>query len=51
MNDVMSVVSSARKTDRINMKDITSMMIDDFIELHGDRVLKTTQLSWVGSEN
>lgn len=40
MNDVMSIVSSARKTDRINMKDITSLMIDDFIELHGDRVFK-----------
>lgn len=40
MNDVMSIVSSARKTDRINMKDITSIMIDDFLELHGDRVFK-----------
>ncbi|MCC5889107.1 MAG: acetyl-CoA carboxylase carboxyltransferase subunit alpha [Alkalibacterium sp.] len=38
MSRVMEVVSLARKTDRINMKDITAHVIDDFIELHGDRV-------------
>lgn len=38
MSNVMDIVSLARKTDRINMKDITAHVIEDFIELHGDRV-------------
>ncbi|GAA0357800.1 acetyl-CoA carboxylase carboxyl transferase subunit alpha [Alkalibacterium iburiense] len=40
MTDAMTIVSLARRTDRINMKDITSLLIDDFIELHGDRSYK-----------
>lgn len=40
MTDAMTIVSLARRTDRINMKDITSIMIEDFIELHGDRSYK-----------
>lgn len=38
MSRVMDIVALARKTDRINMIDITTHVIDDFIELHGDRV-------------
>lgn len=40
MSNVMDTVSLARKTDRLNIQDITSLMIDDFIELHGDRQYK-----------
>lgn len=40
MSNVMDTVSLARKTDRLNIQDITSIMIDDFIELHGDRLYK-----------
>lgn len=36
----MDTVSLARKTDRLSIQDITSDMIEDFIELHGDRLYK-----------
>lgn len=40
MTKVMETVALARKTDRINIRDITSIMIEDFIELHGDRLYR-----------
>ncbi|EXJ24164.1 Acetyl-coenzyme A carboxyl transferase alpha chain [Alkalibacterium sp. AK22] len=40
MTNVMDTVALARKTDRISIRDITSIMIDDFIELHGDRLYR-----------
>lgn len=36
----MESVTQARKIDRLSMKDITSQLIDNFIELHGDRLYK-----------
>lgn len=40
MSNVMDTVSLARKTDRLNIQDITSNMIEGFLELHGDRLYK-----------
>lgn len=40
MSKAMEIVTQARKTDRLSMKDITSQLIDGFIELHGDRLYK-----------
>lgn len=40
MSDAMKTVSMARKLDRINMVDIVTHLMDDFFELHGDRLYK-----------
>lgn len=40
MSDAMKTVSMARKIDRINMYDIVTHLMDDFFELHGDRLYK-----------
>lgn len=40
MSNAMESVTQARKIDRLSMKDITSQLIDNFIELHGDRLYK-----------
>ena len=40
MTEAMDIVSLARKTDRINMHDITTTLVEGFMELHGDRFYK-----------
>ena len=39
----MEMVKEARKTDRLSMSEIATDMIEDFIELHGDRLYKDDQ--------
>lgn len=38
MEKAIEIVEQARKTSRLNTKDIISAIFDDFIELHGDRM-------------
>lgn len=38
MGKAIEIVEKARKTSRLNTKDIISAIFDDFIELHGDRM-------------
>lgn len=40
MSNAMEIVNQARKLDRLSMKDITSQLVEGFIELHGDRLYK-----------
>lgn len=40
MSNATEIVAQARKIDRLNMTDITTLLVDDFIELHGDRLYK-----------
>lgn len=40
MSNATEIVAQARKIDRLNMDDITTHLVDDFIELHGDRLYK-----------
>ncbi|MER2063007.1 MAG: acetyl-CoA carboxylase carboxyl transferase subunit alpha [Alkalibacterium sp.] len=40
MTKAMDIVNQARKTDRLSMKDITSGIVEGFLELHGDRLYK-----------
>lgn len=40
MSNATEVVAQARKINRLNMTDITTHLLEDFIELHGDRVYK-----------
>jgi len=40
MSKAMDIVNQARKTDRLSMKDITTELVEGFIELHGDRLYK-----------
>ncbi|GEK90928.1 acetyl-CoA carboxylase carboxyl transferase subunit alpha [Alkalibacterium kapii] len=43
MSNAMEIVKQARQTDRLSMKEITTEMIEGFIELHGDRLYKDDQ--------
>lgn len=43
MSEAMEMVKEARKTDRLSMSEIATDMIEDFIELHGDRLYKDDQ--------
>ncbi|OJF92494.1 acetyl-CoA carboxylase carboxyltransferase subunit alpha [Alkalibacterium sp. 20] len=40
MSNAMEIVNQARKLDRLSMKDITTQLVEGFIELHGDRLYK-----------
>ncbi|MFO8069829.1 MAG: acetyl-CoA carboxylase carboxyl transferase subunit alpha [Alkalibacterium sp.] len=40
MSNAMDIVNQARKLDRLSMKDITTQLVEGFIELHGDRLYK-----------
>lgn len=40
MSNAMDIVNQARRTDRLSMKDITTGLVEGFIELHGDRLYK-----------